>query len=209
MKKCPASFATLAALAIVASPAAAADKTNPDWPCVQKKIENLSPTSVWDGPSIEADKDAGSDETVKDLVLQLTSRRVPAEQAAAAIKKYAGTLDAAKKDAALTHLFAAVFETINGQRKTVISGLEKYLRSQRDRSAQVEQMGIDLDKLREGSGTDDESEAKVMKAQQDYDWASRIYQERQQNITVACDVPVVLDSRLGELARAIRENMTK
>lgn len=61
----------------------------------------------------------------------------------------------------------------------------------------------------ESSGTDDESEAKLAKAQQDFDWASRIYQERQQNITVACDVPVLMDIRLGEIARAIRENMSK
>ncbi len=187
----------------------AADKSNPDWPCVQKKIENLSPAAVWDGPSFEADKDAASDQSLKDLVLQLTSRRVPPEQAAKAISKYADTLAAEKKDAALTHLFAAVFQTIDGQRKSVINGLEKYLRSQRERSAQVEQMGLDLDKLRESSGTDDESEAKVAKAQQDYDWASRIFQDRQQNITVACDIPIIMDQRAGEIARAIRAVMSK
>lgn len=141
-------FPVLLTLSFMAAPALAADKTSPDWPCIQKKVESLSPSSVWDGPSIDAEKDASSDEAIKDLVLQLTSRRVPVDQASAAIKKYAEGLEPAKRDAALTRLFAAVFETINGQRKTVIGGLEKYLRSQRDRAAQVEQQGLDLEKLR-------------------------------------------------------------
>jgi hypothetical protein len=211
MKTCATILGLLSSVTLVsaASIAVAADKANPDWPCIQKKVESLSPTSVWDGPPLDAEKDAASDDSIKDLVLQLTSRRVPTDQAAAAIKKYADGMDAAKKDAALTRVFAAVFETINGQRKTVIGGLEKYLRSQRDRAGQVEQMGLDLEKLRESSGTDDESEAKLAKAQQDFDWASRIYQERQSNITVACDVPVLMDVRLGEISRAIRSNMTK
>jgi hypothetical protein len=201
--------ASLALICNVGAPSFAADKTSPDWPCIQKKVESLSPGSIWDGPPIDADMDASSDESIKEVVLKLTSRRVPIEQATIAVKAYAESVDAAKKDAALTHLFASVFGTINGQRKTVMAGLEKYLRSQRDRSASVEQMGLDLEKLRETSGTDDESEAKLAKAQQEYDWASRIFQERQQNITVACDVPVLLDQRLGEVARTIREVMSK
>ena len=37
--------------------ALAADKEHPDWPCLQKKVENLAASQVWDGPALEGIKD--------------------------------------------------------------------------------------------------------------------------------------------------------
>src|SRR5512139_1420704 len=64
---------------------AAADKNNPDWPCVQKKVENLSASAVWDGPALDGYKDWFRAEKIPALVTKLASRRVPIEKAKAAI----------------------------------------------------------------------------------------------------------------------------
>ena len=124
-------------------PALAADKTNPDWPCVQKKIESLSVGQTWDGPPVETEKAPwADDDKINDLLQVLTSRKVLLPDAEAAIKKFADAQPAAVRDAKLTLLFAGLFETSNSQRKTVIGGLEKYLRSQRGRAQVVEQKGV-------------------------------------------------------------------
>lgn len=206
---------TLFALALACSigtagPAFSADKTNPDWPCVQKKIESLSVGQTWDGPAVETDKVPwADDEKIKDLIQVLSSRRVQLPDAEAAVKKFAEEQPAAERDAKLTLLFAGLFETSNAQRKTVIGGLEKYLKAQRGRAEVVEKKGLELDELKQKSGTDDESEIAVAKAQEAFDWESRIFQERQQNIPVACEIPVIIEQRLYDIVKTIRPLMSK
>ena len=194
----------------VISPASAADKSNPDWPCLQKKIESLSVGQTWDGPPVETDKMPwNEDDRVKDLINVLTSRRVPLPEAEAAVKKFADEQPAAERDQKLTLLFAGLFETSNGQRKTVISGLEKYLKAQRDRAKIVEQKGFELDEIRQKATPDDAGEMAVAKAQEAFDWETRIFQERQQSIPIACEIPVIIETRLYDLVKTIRPLMSK
>ena len=191
-------------------PALAADKTNPDWPCVQKKIESLSVGQTWDGPPVETEKAPwADDDKIKDLLQVLTSRKVLLPDAEAAIKKFADAQPAAVRDAKLTLLFAGLFETSNSQRKTVIGGLEKYLRSQRGRAQVVEQKGVELDQLKEKTGLDEAGEMALAKAQEAFDWETRIFQERQQNIPVACEIPIIIEQRLFDLVKTIRSLMSK
>ena len=200
----------LGAATMASGSALAADKTNPDWPCVQKKIESLSAGQSWDGPAVETDKVPwADDEKIKDLIAVLTSRRVPLPDAEVAVKKFADGVPAAERDAKLTLLFAGLFETSNAQRKTVIGGLEKYLKAQRDRGKIVEQKGVELDELRQKSGTDEAAEMAVAKAEEAFNWETRIFQERQQNIPVACEIPVIIEQRLFDLVKVIRSAMSK
>jgi hypothetical protein len=202
--------AALAAALGAAGPAMSADKTNPDWPCVQKKVESLSVGQTWDGPAVETSKVPwADDEKIKDLIQVLTSRKIPLPDAEEAIKKFANTQPPAERDTKLTLLFSGLFETSNSQRKTVIGGLEKYLRSQRGRAQVVEQKGIELEQLREKSGLDEAAEMALAKAQEAFDWESRIFQERQQNIPVACEIPVIIEQRLFDLVKTIRSLMSK
>lgn len=204
-------FAVGIAAAIGAvAPAWAADKTNPDWPCIQKKVESLSAGQTWDGPPIETATAPWADnDKIKDLLQILTSRKVPLPDAEAAVKKFADAQPAAERDAKLTLLFAGLFETSNSQRKTVINGLEKYLRAQRGRSQVVEQKGLELEQLKENTGVDEAGEMALAKAQEAYDWETRIFQERQQNIPVACEIPVIIEQRLFDLVKTIRSAMSK
>ncbi len=194
----------------VCVPALAVDSAAPDWPCVQKKVENLSSGQTWDGPAVDTAKAPWTDdEKIKDLIQVLTSRRVPLTEAEEAIKKFADAVPAAERDAKLTLLFAGLFETSNSQRRTVLGGLEKYLRAQRDRAKIVEQKGVELDQLREKTGLDEAGELALAKAQEAFDWETRIFQERQQNIPVACEIPVIIEQRLYDLVKTIRGLMSK
>jgi len=207
----PARIAVLfAGLALTTGAALAADTATPDWPCVQGKVESLSVGQIWDGPAVEPDKlPWNENEAIMALLPVLTSRRVPVAEAEAAIKKFAEAQPAADRDAKLTLLFAALFETTNGQRRTVVGGLEKYLKAQRDRAKVIEQKGLDLEALQQKSGLDEAGEMAVAKAQEAYDWESRIFQERQQSIPIACEVPVLIEERFFGLTKSIRALMSK
>lgn len=188
---------------------AAVDPKNPDWPCVQKKVENLSPTAIWDGPAIDEHKNWFSAEKIPALVTKLASRRVPLEKATAAIDQFAASVPEADRDVQLTKVFAGLFDTVNTQRRSIIGGIEKYQRSQKSRAQELEQQGVNLANLRGDIVVDDTAAVPESEEEQKLYWAGRIFQERQANIPIACELPAVLEERLFALTQHIRSKMSK
>ncbi len=189
-------------------PSWAADESTPDWPCVQKKVAEFAASQVWDGPSIEGVKGWWEDKEINRLIDRAASRRIADDDIAKDIKAYAEGLPEADRDKKLTLLFAGIFDKVASQRRTVINGIEKYLRGQRERAADIEKMGVEIAKLETEATTNEEAAKKLTEIQEKFDWASRIFQERNQSIPVACEVPVLIDQRLFNLARAVREHMS-
>lgn len=188
---------------------AAADPAHPDWPCVQKRVENLSVTAIWDGPPVEEYKDWYRDEAISKLVTKLATRRVAIDKAKAAVDEFAKAQPADKRDAQLSALFNGLFSTVNTQRRGIISGLEKYQRAQKARAAELEQQGVDLAKLKGDIVVDDTSAEPLSPEEEKLYWAGRIFQERQGNISIACELPAAIEERLFELTRHIRSLMSK
>lgn len=178
-----------------------------DWPCVQRKVEKLSVSQMWDGPSIDGVKGWFREKDVSDLIEVLASRRVPVEQGEDAIKKFADAQPADKRDEKLVLLFAGLFDKVNGQRRGVLSGIEKYQKSQKERAKELERQSSEIAKL-EGEAPSNESVANQLdQAREQYNWAQRIFQERQQSIPLACELPVLIEERLYAFTRAIRGQM--
>src|SRR5215208_1682961 len=98
---------TATLIGLLSAPVAAQQANDPDWPCQQRKVSELSAASVWSGPAIdEAAKQWQEDGAVAGLVNQVASRRVPTEEATAAISKFAQGLKPDEKTAKLTLVFA-------------------------------------------------------------------------------------------------------
>lgn len=202
-------FVAAGAFCLASGATAAVDPENPDWPCVQKKVLNLSPAAIWDGPSIEDHKNWFSAEKIPALVTKLASRRVSMERATLAIDEFAASLPEAERDAQLTKLFAGLFDTVNTQRRAIIGGIEKYQRSQKSRASELEQQGVNLANLRGDIIVDDTSAVPESEEEQKLYWAGRIFQERQSNIPIACELPALLEERLFPLTQHIRSKMSK
>jgi hypothetical protein len=178
-----------------------------DWPCVQHKVEKLSVTAIWDGPPIDGVKGWFREKDVTDLIEVLASRRVPIDQGEAAIKKFAAAQPEDKRDERLVLLFAGLFDKINGQRRGVLAGIEKYQKSQKERAKELELQSTEIARL-EGEASSNESVANQLdQAREKYNWAQRIFQERQQSIPLACELPVLIEERLYAFSRAIRGEM--
>lgn len=191
--------------------AAAAMAANADWPCVQHKQPVLTAAQMWDGPQIEPEGKYSDDPAIGRLLPILVSRRIGVEDAQKDIKAFADSLPAGQRDAKLAELFQAVLGQINAQRTSVISGIEKFQRQQIIRARKLEQDGKDLAGLHkklEASPQDGALAKSVEEMRTRYDWDARVFQERQQNVPIACEIPVLIEQRAFAMAQAIRALMS-
>jgi hypothetical protein len=194
-------------MALGGAGALAADAANPDWPCIQRKVATLTSAQMWDGPAVDDLTGWRDNEETSKLIAVLVSRRVPIEQAAAAIAQFAGAQPQDKRDETLKLLFAGLLSTINTDRATVMNGIERFQRRQKARAAEIERQGAALRQLKERATSDENARAELTAAEGKYDWDVRVFTERQQSLPLACEVPVVIEQRLFELAREIRVHM--
>lgn len=191
------------------TPAATAAPTA-EWPCISRKVLELSPAQIWDGPSLEGTEKWRDDEDIRKLSQYIIARRVPVADAEAAIKKFADATPEAERDKRLTLLFAGVLSRVNDERKIVMNGIERFHVRQKARAAAIEQQGIALpdqgaalpENPMPASEIDHVSEEEAK-----WRWEVRVFQERQQNIPIACEIPQLIEERAGEVARAIRAQM--
>lgn len=201
-------YATGSLLIAASMPAVAADKSSPDWPCVQKKVENLAASQMWDGPSIEeATKTWQDDEKISAVVKKLASRRINIDEAVKAAETFASDTPEADRNKVMTAVFAGLFETLSSERRTILAGIEKYNKRQRARAEIVEEKGKKIAELEAAAGTDEKAQEELAKLQEDYDWEARVFKERNDNIPIACELPVLIDQRLFELAKVIRSQI--
>jgi hypothetical protein len=183
---------------------------SPDWPCVQRKVLSITPAQIWDGPSIDDVKGWEGDERIAELTDYLESRRIPLEDAEKAIKEYAESIPAGERDKKLTALFASVLSKINTDRQFVIGRVEEFQRRQKARAKELEREGRKLSEMNQEIPPDEQAgprDVKLTTEQQEYNWNARIFQERQQSLTVACEIPVLIEQRAYEISRLIRAQM--
>ena len=200
-------LALAAGRAIAVEPARPTNPANPDWPCIQHKVAKLTSAQMWDGPPVDDVEEWRDNEEIGKLIPTLASRRVPIEQASAAIETFAAAQPKEKRDEALKLLFAGLLTTVNADRAVVMSGIERFQRRQKARAEEIQRQGEAIRQLREKAATDEKARAELSTAEDRYNWDVRVFTERQQSLPLACEVPVLIEQRLFELGREIRSRM--
>ena len=192
------------ALALVLTPARAADPRNPDWPCVQVKVPEISPAAVWAGPPFDDVGDKWqSDPKIRDLVVRLAARRTSLEDAQKLAAEFlTGSAEHRKENGRL--LFAGLFATLNSLRSDVINGIERYTRRQRDFAQRIRSETLALRELQDKPDADPKQVAEQADRVQ---WETRIFEDRRRTISYVCEVPVLIEQRLFALGRAIQQEM--
>jgi hypothetical protein len=195
----------LVALTGMSTTALAAPRTiDPDWPCQQAKVGELSVASFWNGPAIDpATANWQQDASVAALVGTVTQRRLPMDQAVQHIADFARAADK-DKQRELVLLFAGVFDVLNRERVTVMSGLDRFGQRQKVLAASLRQEGEDLRAAQAATPPDD---AKVGELTQRLLWDQQFFETRRQSLRYACDVPTIIEQRLYGLAKAIQDNL--
>ena len=194
----------LCAMTASAGICAAADPRYPDWPCAQAKVPEISLAAVWAGPPLDdvADK-WKNDAKVSALVAKLAARRTPLEEAQKAIVEYlAGA--AADKTTNGKLLFAGLFDSLNAQRSSVLGGLERVTRRQREAAEKIRADTLALQALQDASPPD---QAKIEELGNQLVWETRIFEDRHRVVKFVCEVPTAIDQRLFALGRTIQQEM--
>ena len=199
----PIIFAGLLAIAISTPPGFAADPRYPNWPCAQAKVPEISLPAVWAGPPLDDIKDKWKDDAkVSALVAKLAARRTPLDEAEKAIKDYLA--GAADKVTAGKLLFTGLFDTLNAQRSSVMNGLERVMRKQRDAADKIRSDTLALQALQDATSRD---QAKVDELGNQLVWETRIFEDRRRVMKFVCEVPTTIDQRLFALGRTIQQEM--
>jgi hypothetical protein len=188
--------------AALPSPADAADPRDPDWPCMQAKVPEMSVASMWDGPSIA---DVGNswedDPKINDLVVRLAARRTALDAAEKAIADVI-TGSAAQKQDKAKKIFAGVFQTLSQQRSEVMSGIDRVARKETELANKIRSDVTALRELQDKPGQD-QSKIDALAAQ--VEWSTRIFDDRRKSIRYVCEVPTIIEQRVFALGRAIRQ----
>ena len=198
---------TLVAIAVLcasAGGARAADPRYPDWPCPQAKVPEISIAAVWAGPAIDDVGASWKDDTkVAALVAKLAARRIPLEEAQKDVADFlTGTPEEKARKGKL--LFAGLFDTLNAQRTSVMNGLERVMRKQREAVDKVRADTIALQEIQSSAAPD---QAKVEELTNQLTWETRIFEDRRRVMKFVCEVPTAIDQRLFALGRSIQQEI--
>ena len=172
-----------------------------DWPCIQQFVEEVVPAIVWPGPlASQYGEDWRDLPHVADFAGQLTGASSPDSQDL--ISQFAANEPPAAKTKNLTLLFFGVWEMLNDRRRNYMQKIIKYSEHQRAISDQLEDLLIQL----ESFAADPES-IKLIEDYQELEsrvhWHMRVFDQRERTILHLCEQPVLIETRLGEIARMI------
>ncbi|HMH59775.1 MAG TPA: hypothetical protein VK561_00545 [Bradyrhizobium sp.] len=182
----------------------AADPRYPDWPCSQAKVPDVSLAAVWAGPPLDDVANKWKDDAkVSALVPRLAARRTPLDEAQKAITEFLEG-SAAQKTETGKLLFAGLFDTLNAQRASVMSGLERVTRKQREAADKIRADTLALQALQGASPPD---QPKIDELGNQLVWETRIFEDRSRVIKFVCEVPTAIDQRLFALGRVIQQEM--
>jgi hypothetical protein len=197
----------LLAAAGSSEPCRAADPRYPDWPCAQAKVPEISLAAVWAGPPLDDAANKWKDDaTVSALVPRLAARRTPLDQAQKAITEFLASSSADKAERGKL-LFAGLFDALNAQRSSVMSGLERVTRKQREAADKIRSDTLALQALQALQDAPAKDQAKIYEFGNQLIWETRIFEDRRRVIKFVCEVPTAIDQRLFALGRVIQQEM--
>jgi hypothetical protein len=198
-------IAALLGLAASTGAAFAADPRYPDWPCAQAKVPEISIAAVWAGPPLDDVREKWKDDPkISAVVAKLSARRTPLDEAEKAVGEFMSGTAASEKAAAGKLLFVGLFETLNAQRSSVMNGLERVTRKQREAADKIRADTVALQEMQSSSSPD---QAKVDELGNQLTWETRIFEDRGRVVKFVCEVPTAIDQRLFALGRAIQQDM--
>nr|CAD6596662.1 heat-inducible transcriptional repressor HrcA [Rhizobium sp. TCK] len=186
-------------------PALAAQGDDPEWPCIQRKVPELSLAQIWTGPELPPSASEWADDAdVSDLVAEVAARRVPLADAEQMIRDFATRLTPEERQMRLAKLVRGLFVHMNRERSQVISGIGRYAHKQRDLADALRKEASAVDALRAKADADPNE---VAVRNDRLVFQTRIFQERVQSLTFVCEVPTLIEQRLYALVKTISQTL--
>lgn len=197
------SLATACGLGLCPVAGFSADFSDPTWPCVQRKVENLSVGLMWPHPVEPVELSTESKAAVSRLVDRLVLRRVPTEELQPAIDAFIAT--EGQDTALLGHVFSKAFDSLSRTRKKLIRGIEEYSLSQIALAEKIDDTRARMDTLMAAENPDFDQ---VDTLEEQLDWDERIFTDRARSLTYVCESPVLIEKRLYAIAQMLLTQVT-
>lgn len=190
-------------LSLLPGLAVAAGPPDPDWPCIQRRQPQLSLAQVWAGPPPdEAATEQADRPDVQRVAKLIALRRTSTDEAERLIADFAATADGP----AMVGLFVATFDHIQTARNRVMAGITRYAHKQEALDSHIQENRHAFEALMAADSPDFNA---IDKIEEDIDWSTRIFQDRQQSLTYVCETPVILEQRAFALGRIVVAHMPK
>jgi hypothetical protein len=182
----------------------AAQGDDPDWPCIQRKVPELSIGQIWTGADLPPESSEWSqDDAVSALVTELSARRVPLPDAEQKIREFASGLPREQRQRRMMMLVEGLFERMNQERSHVISGIARYAARQRELAEALRREASSVDDLR---AKPDVEPGELAMRNDRLVFETRVFQERAQSLTYVCEVPTLIEQRLYALVQTIAKS---
>ena len=173
---------------------------NPDWPCIQVYIEQLSWGSIWTGPVLDENSSKWiNDEKLSSLAEKIMKRNTKENEGIKELKKYIKKNNSPEQ---LTKLFHALFDTTNIIWKKRNEKLLNFGKRQRLTS---EKISTKLGKIKKLSKDYESNKDEIQKLEQENFWDVRRFEDRRALSDSLCDQPRFYEKRLGIYSNIILE----
>jgi hypothetical protein len=191
-------------LAVLALPAHAAPSTeDPDWPCQQRLVPELSAGTYWTGAPLPGGVDWRADPRVAGLVEAVAPRDVLPDVGTAKIRAFAEALKPGDKAVVLSIAFVGILEETNRERSQIIARLKELTRRQREIAGQVTKVTDEIDAIPpDATGGEADRRAEALGRQR---LLTRAFDETRRTMRYACEAPTQLEARLGAYAGALQQ----
>ena len=173
---------------------------NPDWPCIQVYIEELSWGSIWTGPVLDENSSKWiNDEKLSSLAEKIMKRNTKENEGVKELKKYIKKNNSPEQ---LTKLFHALFDTTNIIWKKRNEKLLNFGKRQRLTS---EKISTKLGKIKKLSKDYESNKDEIQKLEQENFWDVRRFEDRRALSDSLCEQPRFYEKRLGTYSNIILE----
>ena len=195
----------LAGLLAAISAQAAPPGTDPDWPCRQRLVPELTAATFWNGTPLPDKADWQSNAKIAAEVAATAPRDVAVDDAVASLTKFAGTVKPAARKTQLPLLFVGLVDETNQQRNEIVARIKELAQRQRGVGDTVAKITSELAAIPDTAQGDDAKRRDEIVQRRDF--VIRTFQETERTMRYACEVPVELEGRLGSFAKALEAKL--
>ena len=190
----------LGACALLLGAAGPAPGADPDWPCVQRLVLTVTLGSLWSGPPPSGDW--RQDPAVAALVAAVAPRNRPVEAGTTKLEAFIATVPLPERPAKLALVSAGLVDETNAQRTQAIERLRDVARRQRGLTEATTRVTAELRAAPKDAPAGMREEIVGRRAMM-----IREYEEVGRVIGYSCEVPVLLESRLGQFLQALQRGL--
>lgn len=175
---------------------------NPDWPCIQVLLEELSWGSIWTGPPLdERTTKWKENEELRLLAIKIMDRKTKEEDGITELKKFMKKNNSPED---LTFVFHALFDKTNEIWKNRTQKLKNFGKKQRLTS---EKIARKLEKSKILLENPEANKEEITRLEQEKFWDIRKFEDRRMQSDYLCEQPRFYEKRLGVYSNIILEKL--